>query len=94
MSEYLAPLRDMRFVLFEVFDGASLWSQWPALQDVIDQELQTLFSKKVPGWHPEQYLPLTAPEMRKAVTFRTLLSLHLQASGKPIKPLPKAVGLV
>ena len=38
MSDYLAPLRDMRFVMYEVFKGAEQWAQWPATQDLIDQE--------------------------------------------------------
>ena len=38
MAEYQAPLRDMRFVLYEVFDSASQWSQYPALSELIDRE--------------------------------------------------------
>ena len=37
MADYHAPLRDMRFVMFEVFDGASSWAQWPATQELVDQ---------------------------------------------------------
>ncbi|MBT8769584.1 acyl-CoA dehydrogenase N-terminal domain-containing protein, partial [Metapseudomonas boanensis] len=36
MSDYKAPLRDMRFVLNEVFDVAKLWSELPALAEVVD----------------------------------------------------------
>lgn len=38
MADYKAPLRDMRFVLNEVFDVASLWAQLPALADVVDAD--------------------------------------------------------
>ncbi|MFV3382617.1 acyl-CoA dehydrogenase C-terminal domain-containing protein [Pseudomonas sp. NY15354] len=38
MAEYKAPLRDMRFVLNEVFEVAKLWSQLPALAEAVDQE--------------------------------------------------------
>ena len=38
MSDYLAPLRDMRFVMYEVFKGAEQWAQWPAIRDLLDQE--------------------------------------------------------
>ncbi|MBV4532560.1 acyl-CoA dehydrogenase C-terminal domain-containing protein [Pseudomonas sp. SWRI107] len=38
MADYKAPLRDMRFVLNEVFDVATLWSQLPALAEVVDAE--------------------------------------------------------
>ena len=38
MADYQAPLRDMRFVLNEVFDVANLWSELPGLAEVIDGE--------------------------------------------------------
>jgi alkylation response protein AidB-like acyl-CoA dehydrogenase len=34
MPAYTAPLRDMRFVLFEVFDAESLWARLPATAEV------------------------------------------------------------
>ncbi len=36
MPEYNAPLRDLRFVLHEVFDGPSLWARLPALAERVD----------------------------------------------------------
>ncbi|MBK5351073.1 acyl-CoA dehydrogenase C-terminal domain-containing protein [Pseudomonas sp. TH41] len=38
MADYKAPLRDMRFVLNEVFEVSKLWSQLPALADVVDED--------------------------------------------------------
>ncbi|MFG0630735.1 acyl-CoA dehydrogenase C-terminal domain-containing protein [Pseudomonas sp. xss_2] len=38
MADYKAPLRDMRFVLNEVFDVATLWSQLPELAEAVDQD--------------------------------------------------------
>src|SRR5437868_5298604 len=38
MSEYKAPLRDMRFVLNEVFEVSKLWAQLPGLAEVVDEE--------------------------------------------------------
>ncbi|MEB0207770.1 acyl-CoA dehydrogenase C-terminal domain-containing protein [Pseudomonas sp. CCC3.1] len=38
MADYKAPLRDMRFVLNEVFEVASLWAQLPALAESVDAE--------------------------------------------------------
>ncbi|MFW0755388.1 acyl-CoA dehydrogenase C-terminal domain-containing protein [Pseudomonas sp. H11T01] len=38
MSVYKAPLRDMRFVLNEVFEVSRLWTQLPGLAEVIDEE--------------------------------------------------------
>ena len=36
MPEFNAPLRDMRFVLHEVFEAAALWARLPALADHVD----------------------------------------------------------
>ncbi|MDO9320722.1 MAG: acyl-CoA dehydrogenase family protein, partial [Pseudomonas sp.] len=38
MADYKAPLRDMRFVLNEVFEVAKLWAQLPAIAEVVDEE--------------------------------------------------------
>jgi alkylation response protein AidB-like acyl-CoA dehydrogenase len=38
MADYKAPLRDMRFVLNEVFNVAELWAQLPALAEAVDAE--------------------------------------------------------
>ncbi|WP_260962204.1 acyl-CoA dehydrogenase C-terminal domain-containing protein [Pseudomonas citri] len=38
MADYKAPLRDMRFVLNEVFEVAKLWAELPALADSVDAE--------------------------------------------------------
>ncbi|WP_324731190.1 acyl-CoA dehydrogenase C-terminal domain-containing protein [Pseudomonas paeninsulae] len=38
MADYQAPLRDMRFVLNEVFEVSKLWAQLPALAEVVDED--------------------------------------------------------
>ncbi|PHN31988.1 acyl-CoA dehydrogenase C-terminal domain-containing protein [Pseudomonas sp. ICMP 561] len=38
MADYKAPLRDMRFVLKEVFEVSKLWAQLPALAETVDAE--------------------------------------------------------
>lgn len=38
MADYKAPLRDMRFVLEEVFDAPAQWAALPGLADVVDGE--------------------------------------------------------
>src|SRR5690606_41800371 len=38
MADYKAPLRDMRFILNEVFDAPTLWETLPALAEVVDAE--------------------------------------------------------
>lgn len=36
MAEFKAPLRDMRFVLHEVFEAETFWASLPGAQDVVD----------------------------------------------------------
>ena len=38
MSDYNAPLRDLRFVLHEVFNASEVWAQLPQLQETVDSE--------------------------------------------------------
>jgi hypothetical protein len=38
MADYKAPLRDMRFVLNEVFEVAKLWAELPAIAEAVDEE--------------------------------------------------------
>ncbi len=38
MADYKAPLRDMRFVLNEVFDAPALWQTLPALAELVDAD--------------------------------------------------------
>src|SRR5690606_39936969 len=38
MAEYQAPLRDIRFVLNEVFEADKLWQSLPGLEGAIDAE--------------------------------------------------------
>ncbi|WP_191489738.1 acyl-CoA dehydrogenase C-terminal domain-containing protein [Pseudomonas sp. FEN] len=38
MPEFNAPLRDMRFVLHEVFNARQLWARLPALAETVDAE--------------------------------------------------------
>src|SRR5690554_7747220 len=38
MADYQAPLRDMRFVLNEVFDAPALWASLPKVAENVDPE--------------------------------------------------------
>ncbi len=38
MTDYQAPLRDMRFVMYDVFNAAERWAQWPATSEAVDRE--------------------------------------------------------
>ncbi|MGI9274625.1 MAG: acyl-CoA dehydrogenase C-terminal domain-containing protein [Endozoicomonas sp.] len=43
MKNYQAPLRDIRFVLYEVFEAAQSWAQWPATSELVDRETADAF---------------------------------------------------
>ena len=38
MVEYKAPLRDMRFVMYDVFNIAEQWAKWPSVSETVDRE--------------------------------------------------------
>ncbi|MEY1662588.1 acyl-CoA dehydrogenase [Isoalcanivorax beigongshangi] len=38
MSDYAAPLRDLRFVLYDVFDAPAQWARLPALAEQVDRD--------------------------------------------------------
>src|SRR5690554_2614688 len=38
MADYQAPLRDMRFVLNEVFDAPALWASLPKIAENVDPD--------------------------------------------------------
>ena len=52
MAEYKAPLRDMRFVLNEVFEADKLWSSLAGLQGAVDVENRRSHSGRV--WQNRQ----------------------------------------
>jgi hypothetical protein len=38
MNPYQAPLKDMQFLLEQVFDAQATWEQLPAMADVVDMD--------------------------------------------------------
>ena len=58
MSDYKAPLRDMRFVLNEVFQVSRLWAQLPGLADVIDAETAAVILEEAGKISAEVIAPL------------------------------------
>ncbi len=45
MADYQAPLRDMRFVLNEVFDAPKLWQTLPSLAEVDAQTAEAILQE-------------------------------------------------
>ncbi|GJB77834.1 acyl-CoA dehydrogenase C-terminal domain-containing protein [Pseudomonas asiatica] len=61
MSDYQAPLRDMQFILNEVFEASKLWGQFPALHDFIDSETADAILNEAGKLAAEVLAPLNRP---------------------------------
>lgn len=61
MSDYQAPLRDMQFILNEVFEASRLWDQFPALRDFIDSETAEAILNEAGKLASEVLAPLNRP---------------------------------
>ncbi len=60
MPEYVAPKRDMEFVLFDLLDAQSTWQRIPALADV-SRDLVTAVLEEAGKIASEQLAPLNQP---------------------------------
>ncbi len=94
MADYKAPLRDMRFVLNEVFEVAKLWAQLPALADTVDAETVEAILEEAGKVTSKSIAPSAAPLMKKAATGPTAPSPRQQVSHRPTRLTLKVVGSV
>ncbi len=61
MAEYQAPLRDVRFLLQEVFEVEKLWASMPALAETVDSETAEAILEEAAKICREQIAPLNRP---------------------------------
>ena len=61
MADYQAPLRDMRFVMYDVFRANEQWSQWPALNETIDRETADAILEEAAKLAAKTIAPLNRP---------------------------------
>ncbi|MGO0305579.1 acyl-CoA dehydrogenase C-terminal domain-containing protein [Endozoicomonas acroporae] len=61
MAEYKAPLRDMRFVMYDVFNVAEQWAQWPAVSETVDQETADAILEEAAKLASRTIAPLNRP---------------------------------
>ncbi len=95
MSDYKAPLRDMRFVLNEVFQVSRLWASLPGLADVIDEETAAAILEEAGKITGEVIAPLNRATDEQGCTWSNGSVDHAgRFCRRPIKPSPKAVGSV
>ncbi|MBZ9780944.1 acyl-CoA dehydrogenase C-terminal domain-containing protein [Pseudomonas sp. REP124] len=69
MSDYKAPLRDMRFVLNEVFQVSRLWAQMPRLAEVIDEDTAAAILEEAGKIAGEVIAPLNRPSDEQGCTW-------------------------
>ena len=69
MSDYKAPLRDMRFVLNEVFQVSRLWAKLPGLADAIDEETAAAILEEAGKISAEVVAPLNRASDEQGCTW-------------------------
>jgi len=69
MPEFNAPLRDMRFVLHEVFQGPALWARLPALAERVDVDTADAILEEAAKITGQLIAPLNRSGDEQGVTF-------------------------
>ncbi|AIL62653.1 acyl-CoA dehydrogenase C-terminal domain-containing protein [Pseudomonas alkylphenolica] len=69
MPEFNAPLRDMRFVLHEVFQGPALWARLPALGERVDADTADAILEEAAKITGQLIAPLNRSGDEQGVTF-------------------------
>lgn len=70
MSEYLAPTKDMNFVLFDVLKADEYWQQNDALSEAIDKDTAQAIIEEAAKITGEVIAPLQAAADRQGVSFK------------------------
>lgn len=71
MTDYNAPLRDMRFVLHEVFDAPALWARLPALAERVDADTADAILEEAAKITGQLIAPSAVTAMSKAYASTT-----------------------
>ncbi|BDM23442.1 MULTISPECIES: acyl-CoA dehydrogenase C-terminal domain-containing protein [Pseudomonas] len=69
MTDYTAPLRDMRFILHDVFQGPALWARLPALAERVDGETADAILEQAAKVTGQLIAPLSRNGDEQGVTF-------------------------
>lgn len=94
MADYKAPLRDMRFVLNEVFEVAKLWAQLPALAETVDAETVEAILEEAGKVTSKSVAPSAVQLTKKVATGLTVPSPRQPVSHRPTRLTLKAAGSV
>lgn len=71
MSDYRAPLKDMQFLLHEVFQAEQLWQSFPKLTDVIDKETANAILSEAAKLTSEVIAPLNRNSDEQGATWHS-----------------------
>lgn len=94
MADYKAPLRDMRFVLNEVFEVATTWAQLPALADTVDAETVEAILEEAGKVTAKSIAPLSRGGDEQGCRWDNTAVFTPDGFHRPTKPTPKAAGWV
>ncbi len=92
MADYKAPLRDMRFVLNEVFEVSRLWAQLPALAEVVDAETAAAILEEAGKVTAGTIAPLNRPGDEEGCQWNAGAVSTPAGFPRPTGPTPKAAG--
>lgn len=70
MSEYQAPVRDMQFVMHEVFEVSKLWASLPAIAEVADKETADAILEEAAKLMGEVVAPLNRESDEKGSSWK------------------------
>jgi alkylation response protein AidB-like acyl-CoA dehydrogenase len=69
MAEYKAPLTDMNFLLYQVFNADKMWQQLPQLNDQVDQETATAILQECAKIAEQEIAPIARQGDEVGVSF-------------------------
>ena len=69
MAEYKAPLTDMNFLLYQVFNADNMWQQLPQLNDLVDQETATAILQECAKIAEQEIAPIARQGDEVGVSF-------------------------
>lgn len=61
MNEYQAPLKDMQFVIHEVFNAAEQWHRWPQTRERVDRETADAILEEAARLASREIAPINRP---------------------------------
>jgi alkylation response protein AidB-like acyl-CoA dehydrogenase len=84
MAEYKAPLTDMNFLLYQVFNADKMWQQLPQLNEQVDQETATAILQECAKIAEQEIDPIARQGDEVGVSF----TLNGEGAGGQVKTAP------